>query len=453
MGILGQIHVGPRVPDVGLLQLRVAGMRENLVHTAARHHIAARKQGHHAIAHLLTVPGRWPGGHARLAQRIAAGDVPWSLQGKRLVALDFGAMAAGAKDLGELEERLKDVLSEISQSEGQVITFVDELHTAVGAGAAAGAMDAGRVLKPMLARGELRMIGTTTLNEFRERIEKDAVLERCFQQVFVNELSVEDSIAILCGLKGRYEAYHMVQISDAALVAAATLPDRYITDRLLPDKAIDLVDEAASWVRMEIDSGPVEIDELQRAVDRMKMEELMLARELDQASKDRLVRLRATMADRQEQLNALVARWEQEKSGLNKVDELKKQLEDLEGQAERARRDGDYETGARLVHSAIPAARQQLAEAINAARSAQNEGTGAAGITATAPMVKEEVGPDDVADVVSAWTGIPGGRLLEGEADELHPQEQAESGHITGEQAMLAGHAFLSYIRENSAGS
>jgi ATP-dependent Clp protease ATP-binding subunit ClpB len=271
-----------------------------------------------------------------LAQRIVAGDVPESLRGKRIVALDLGAMVAGAKYRGEFEERLKAVLNEIKQSDGEIVTFVDELHTVVGAGAAEGAMDAGNMLKPMLARGELRMVGATTLDEYRQRIEKDPALERRFQQVFVGEPSVEDTIAILRGLKGRYEAHHKVQISDAALVAAATLSDRYITARFLPDKAIDLIDEAASRLRMEIDSRPVEIDELQRAVDRMKMEEMALAREADPASKERLERLRADLADRQEQLTALVARWDREKASLNKVGELKKQLDDLKGQAERA---------------------------------------------------------------------------------------------------------------------
>src|SRR6266702_2150613 len=273
-----------------------------------------------------------------LAQRIVAGDVPESLRGKRLVALDLAAMVAGAKYRGEFDERLKAVLNEIKASDGQVITFIDELHTVVGAGAAEGAMDAGNMLKPMLARGELRMVGATTLDEYRQRIEKDPALERRFQQVLVGEPSVEDTIAILRGLKGRYEAHHQVQISDAALVAAAALSDRYITARFLPDKAIDLVDEAASRLRMEIDSQPVEIDELRRAVDRLKMEELALANQADAASKDRLERLRANMADRQEQLNALVGRWEQEKSGLNKVGELKKRLDDLNGQLERGTR-------------------------------------------------------------------------------------------------------------------
>src|SRR6516225_9444564 len=368
-----------------------------------------------------------------LAQRIVAGDVPESLRGKRLVALDLGAMVAGAKYRGEFEERLKAVLNEIKESEGQIITFIDELHTVVGAGAAEGAMDAGNMLKPMLARGALRMIGATTLDEYRERIEKDAALERRFQQVFVGEPSVEDTIAILRGLKGRYEAHHMVQISDAALVAAAVLSDRYITARFLPDKAIDLVDEAASRLRMEIDSQPVEIDELRRAVDRMKMEELALANQEDAASKERLERLRASMADRQEQLNALVARWEQEKASLNKVGELKKRLDDLEGQAERAQRDGDYEAASRLLYGEIPAVKAELDEATSAARSASSDETGSDGIPATAPMVKEEVGPDDVADVVSSWTGIPAGRLLEGETAKLLRMESEIGRRVIGQ--------------------
>jgi ATP-dependent Clp protease ATP-binding subunit ClpB len=357
-----------------------------------------------------------------LAQRIVAGDVPESLRGKRLIALDLGSMVAGAKYRGEFEERLKAVLNEIQHSQPQVVTFIDELHTVVGAGAAEGAMDAGNMLKPMLARGELRLVGATTLDEYRERIEKDPALERRFQQVLVGEPSVEDTIAILRGLKGRYEAHHQVQISDAALVAAATLSDRYITARFLPDKAIDLVDESASRLRMEIDSSPVEIDELRRAVDRLKMEELALSRESDAASIDRLERLRAQLADRQEQLNALVARWEQEKSGLNRVGELKKRLDDLKGQAERAQRDGDYEAASRLMYAEIPSVEIELAEASAAPKTDDDTA-----------MVKEEVGPDDVADVVAAWTGIPAGRLLEGETDKLLRMETELGNRVIGQ--------------------
>jgi ATP-dependent Clp protease ATP-binding subunit ClpB len=403
-----------------------------------------------------------------LAQRIIAGDVPESLRNKRVVSLDLGAMVAGAKYRGEFEERLKAVLNEIRKSEGQIITFIDELHTVVGAGAAEGAMDAGNMLKPMLARGELRMVGATTLDEYRQRIEKDAALERRFQQVLVGEPSVEDTIAILRGLKGRYEAHHQVQISDAALVAAAMLSDRYITARFLPDKAIDLVDEAASRLRMEIDSRPVEIDELQRTVDRMKMEEMALARENDAASRERLERLRADLADRQEQLTGLIARWEREKAGLNKVGELKKQLDDLRGQAERAQRDADFETASRLMYGEIPTLEREI-DAASAAAASEEERAAANGtagpdgppgpdgtagdgarVPAASPMVKEEVGPDDVADVVSSWTGIPAGRLLEGETGKLLRMEEELGHRIIGQSAAVQ--AVSDSVRRSRAG-
>jgi ATP-dependent Clp protease ATP-binding subunit ClpB len=357
-----------------------------------------------------------------LAQRIVAGDVPESLAGKRLISLDLGAMVAGAKYRGEFEERLKAVLTEIKDSDGQIITFIDELHTVVGAGASGeGAMDAGNMLKPMLARGELRMVGATTLDEFREHIEKDPALERRFQQVLVGEPSVEDTIGILRGLAGRYEAHHKVQISDGALVAAATLSDRYITSRFLPDKAIDLIDEAASRLRMEIDSRPVEIDELQRAVDRLKMEELALSKESDPASVQRLAVLQAELADKTEALDALNARWEREKSGLNRVGELKEKLDDLRTQADRAQREGDFETASRLMYGEIPATEKALSEA------AESE-------PATDVMVKEEVTSDDIAEVVAAWTGIPAGRLLEGETAKLLRMEDAIGQRVKGQR-------------------
>ncbi|GAA4589621.1 ATP-dependent chaperone ClpB [Planotetraspora phitsanulokensis] len=358
-----------------------------------------------------------------LAQRIIAGDVPESLKNKRLVALDLGAMVAGAKYRGEFEERLKAVLNEIKESDGQIVTFIDELHTMVGAGAAEGAMDAGNMLKPMLARGELRMIGATTLDEYRERIEKDPALERRFQQVYVGEPTVEDTIAILRGLKGRYEAHHKVQISDSALVAAATLSDRYITARYLPDKAIDLVDESMSRLRMEIDSRPVEIDELQRIVDRLKMEELALAKETDDASRQRLDKLREELANRQEELSGLVGRWEREKAGLNRVGELKKQLDEARGAAERAQRDGDFEAASRLMYGDVPRLEKDLAEATRVAEEAEAE-----------PMVKEEVGPDDIAEVISSWTGIPAGRLLEGETAKLLRMEDELGRRLIGQR-------------------
>ncbi|MFF6942523.1 ATP-dependent chaperone ClpB [Streptomyces lavendulae] len=358
-----------------------------------------------------------------LAQRIVKGDVPESLKNKRLVSLDLGAMVAGAKYRGEFEERLKTVLAEIKSSDGQIITFIDELHTVVGAGAGGdSAMDAGNMLKPMLARGELRMVGATTLDEYRERIEKDPALERRFQQVLVAEPSVEDTIAILRGLKGRYEAHHKVVINDSALVAAATLSDRYITSRFLPDKAIDLVDEAASRLRMEIDSSPLEIDELQRSVDRLRMEELALRNESDPASIERLEKIRKDLADKEEELRGLTARWEKEKQSLNRVGELKERLDDLRGQAERAQRDGDFDTASKLLYGEIPTLERELAEATEAEAEA-SKGT----------MVKDEVGPDDIADVVGAWTGIPAGRLLEGETQKLLRMEEELGRRLIGQ--------------------
>ncbi|MCX5405732.1 ATP-dependent chaperone ClpB [Streptomyces sp. NBC_00335] len=363
-----------------------------------------------------------------LAQRIVKGDVPESLKNKRLVSLDLGAMVAGAKYRGEFEERLKTVLAEIKSSDGQIITFIDELHTVVGAGAGGdSSMDAGNMLKPMLARGELRMVGATTLDEYRERIEKDPALERRFQQVLVAEPSVEDTIAILRGLKGRYEAHHKVVINDSALVAAATLSDRYITSRFLPDKAIDLVDESMSRLRMEIDSSPLEIDELQRSVDRLRMEELALNNESDAASRERLDKIRKDLADKEEDLRGLTARWEKEKQSLNRVGELKERLDDLRGQAERAQRDGDFDTASKLLYGEIPALEHELAEATEAEAEVSKTGR------SKDAMVKDEVGPDDIADVVGAWTGIPAGRLLEGETQKLLRMEDELGRRLIGQ--------------------
>ncbi|MFD9725908.1 ATP-dependent chaperone ClpB [Streptomyces sp. NPDC059072] len=380
-----------------------------------------------------------------LAQRIVKGDVPESLKNKRLVSLDLGAMVAGAKYRGEFEERLKTVLAEIKSSEGQIITFIDELHTVVGAGAGGdSAMDAGNMLKPMLARGELRMVGATTLDEYRERIEKDPALERRFQQVLVAEPSVEDTIAILRGLKGRYEAHHKVVINDSALVAAATLSDRYITSRFLPDKAIDLVDEAASRLRMEIDSSPVEIDELQRSVDRLRMEELALNNESDPASRERLDKLRKDLADKEEDLRGLTARWEKEKQSLNRVGELKERLDELRGQAERAQRDGDFDSASKLLYGEIPALERELAEATEAEEEASKAGA------AKDSMVKDEVGPDDIADVVGAWTGIPAGRLLEGETQKLLRMEEELGRRLIGQTEAVR--AVSDAVRRTRAG-
>ena len=354
-----------------------------------------------------------------LAQRIVAGDVPESLRGKRVVSLDLGSMVAGAKYRGEFEERLKAVLKEITESAGQIVTFIDELHTIVGAGGAEGAMDAGNMIKPMLARGELRLVGATTLDEYRQRIEKDPALERRFQQVYVGEPSVEDTVGILRGLKERYEVHHGVRITDAALVAAAALSDRYITARFLPDKAIDLVDEAASRLRMEIDSRPVEIDTVERAVRRLEIEEMALAKESDAASVDRLAALRAELAEQREQLAALTARWQNERGAIEGVRELKEQLEALRGEAERAERDGDLGRAAELRYGRIP----EIEKKLDAATPASGEEL----------MLKEEVGPDDVADVVSAWTGIPAGRMLEGETAKLLRMEDELGRRVVGQ--------------------
>ncbi|MDT0165891.1 ATP-dependent chaperone ClpB [Actinotalea sp. AC32] len=379
-----------------------------------------------------------------LAQRIVDGDVPESLRGKRLVALDLAAMVAGAKYRGEFEERLKAVLEEIKASDGEVVTFIDELHTVVGAGAAEGSMDAGNMLKPMLARGELRLVGATTLDEFRERIEKDPALERRFQQVFVGEPSVEDTVAILRGIAPKYEAHHKVSISDAALVAAATLSDRYISGRQLPDKAIDLVDEAASRLRMEMDSSPVEIDELQRAVTRLEMEETYLRTADDDASRERLEKLRAELADRREQLAGLTARWESEKAGHDRLGDLRARLDELRMAADRYQREGEYGEASRVLYGEIPAVEKEIAAAEEAE---QRRGEVSRD---EAPMIAEKVGPDEIAEVVSAWTGIPTGRLLEGETAKLLRMEEVLGERLIGQRRAVA--SVSDAVRRSRAG-
>lgn len=375
-----------------------------------------------------------------LAQRMVSGDVPESLRGKTLISLDLGAMVAGAKYRGEFEERLKAVLEEIKASEGQIVTFIDEIHTVVGAGATEGSMDAGNMLKPMLARGELRLIGATTLDEYRENIEKDAALERRFQQVYVGEPSVEDTIAILRGLKERYEAHHKVAIADSALVAAASLSNRYIPSRQLPDKAIDLIDEAASRLRMEIDSAPEEIDQLRRAVDRLTMEELALANETDPASVERLEALRADIADKKETLDALNARWEAEKAGLNRVGDLKTQIDELRSKAEVAQREGNLGEASRILYGEIPSLEAELVAAQQAESTSAN----------TEAMVSEEVTADDIAEVISAWTGIPAGRMLTGETEKLLNMEAELGKRLIGQSKAVT--AVADAVRRSRAG-
>lgn len=369
-----------------------------------------------------------------LAQRIVEGDVPESLRGKTLVSLDLSSMVAGSKYRGEFEERLKSVLDEIRDSNGNVITFIDELHTVVGAGGTGeGSMDAGNMLKPMLARGELRMVGATTLDEYRERIEKDPALERRFQQVFVGEPSVEDTITILRGLKDKYEAHHKVTISDSALVAAASLSDRYINNRQLPDKAIDLIDEAASRLRMELDSSPVELDVLRRQVDRLKMEELALKGSDDPGSLAQLASVREHLAARTEEMNELSARWEREKSGLNEVGELKAKLEDLRMQADRAQREGDLSQASKILYGDIPELKKKLVELEH------GEGTESRAIDEEQkPLVADKVGPDDIAGVVSSWTGIPAGRLLRSETQKLLDMEDIIGKRLIGQRRAVA---------------
>jgi ATP-dependent Clp protease ATP-binding subunit ClpB len=377
-----------------------------------------------------------------LAQRVVAGDVPDSLKGRRVLSLDLAAMVAGAKYRGEFEERLKAVLEEIKDAGGQIITFIDELHTVVGAGAGSdSSMDAGNMLKPMLARGELHMVGATTLDEYRQRIEKDAALERRFQPIFVGEPSVEDTVQILRGIQEKYEAHHGVRITDSALVAAATLSDRYISGRQLPDKAIDLIDEAASRLRMEIESSPEEIDRLRRLVERLKMEEFVLEKEGDEASKERLETLRSDLADREEDLRALEARWEKEKSSLEGEGELRRRLDSVRVQAEKLMRDGGEENlrrASEILYVQIPQLEKSL-EASVAAESSEVE-----------PLVGEQVGAEQVAEVVESWTGIPTGRMLEGETAKLLRMEEVIGGRLVGQRAAVT--AVSDAVRRSRAG-
>ncbi|PWH08218.1 ATP-dependent chaperone ClpB [Bifidobacterium longum] len=382
-----------------------------------------------------------------LAQRIVAGDVPTTLQGKKLISLDLGSMVAGSKYRGEFEERLKSVLNEIKNADGQIITFIDEIHTIVGAGAAEGSMDAGNMLKPMLARGELRLIGATTLDEYRENIEKDPALERRFQQVFVGEPSVEDTIAILRGLKQRYEAHHKVTIGDDALVAAATLSNRYISGRQLPDKAIDLVDEAAAHLRMELDSSPEEIDELQRKVTRLEMEEMQLKKAEDPASKERLGKLQAELADTREKLSGLKARWDAEQAGHNKVGDLRAKLDDLRVQADKFTREGNLADASKILYGEIPAIQKELAAAESA--DAESADAGAEN-PADEPMVPDRVDTDSVAEIVSDWTGIPVGRLMQGENEKLLHMEDYLGKRVIGQKEAIV--AVSDAVRRSRAG-
>ena len=382
-----------------------------------------------------------------LAQRIVAGDVPTTLQGKKLISLDLGSMVAGSKYRGEFEERLKSVLNEIKNADGQIITFIDEIHTIVGAGAAEGSMDAGNMLKPMLARGELRLIGATTLDEYRENIEKDPALERRFQQVFVGEPSVEDTIAILRGLKQRYEAHHKVTIGDDALVAAATLSNRYISGRQLPDKAIDLVDEAAAHLRMELDSSPEEIDELQRKVTRLEMEEMQLKKAEDPASKERLGKLQAELADTREKLSGLKARWDAEQAGHNKVGDLRAKLDDLRVQADKYTREGNLAEASKILYGEIPSIQKELAAAENADAESQDSSAGQPGAE---PMVPDRVDADSVAGIVSDWTGIPVGRLMQGENEKLLHMEDYLGKRVIGQKEAIA--AVSDAVRRSRAG-